>query len=102
MNWLWEFVWGLMPWWAWLILGVGLAAVAYRLLGWKGVVAVVATTAGVVAYSRGAKKGIEVERAKQDAADDKAREVIADKKADTKTMSDKELDQEVDKWTRRS
>ena len=90
----------LVPWWAYLIGGVAIAAVIYRLLGWKGVVAVVATTAGVVAYSRGAKTGIEVERAKQVAADDKARTTIAKTRAANNAKSDEQLDREIDRWTR--
>ena len=101
MNWLWEFVWGLMPWWVWVGIGVAAAFAAYRLLGWKGVVSVAATTIGVVAYSRGAQKGVEVEKAKQDAADDKARDVIAEKKIEVKVLSPKERSERFGRWEKR-
>ena len=48
-DWLWSVVWGWMPWWAWAFIGAGLAFAVYRLLGWKGALAVLAVTFGGVA-----------------------------------------------------
>jgi hypothetical protein len=98
MDWLWSLVWGWLPWWGWLLIGLGIAVVIYRLLGWKGALAVIATTAGAVAYSRGAKRGMEVEAAKQEAADDKARDIIAEKKEDVRAMPDEERDERFKRW----
>lgn len=97
-DWLWSIVWGWLPWWAWLALGVAVAFAVYRLLGWKGALAVLAATFGSIAYSRGARRGTDVERARQDAADDKARDVISEKKEDVRTMSDKERDERFNRW----
>lgn len=100
MNWLWAWFWNLMPTWAWVALGVAAAVVTWRLLGWKGVVAVLAVTFGSVAYSRGVKTGSGAERAKQDAADDKARDTITSKRVDAQTKTGEELDREIDRWTK--
>jgi hypothetical protein len=100
MNWLWAWFWNLMPTWAWVALGVAAAVVAWRLLGWKGVVAVLAVTFGSVAYSRGIKTGSGAERAKQDAVDDKARDTITETRNDVRSKSDVELDRETDRWTK--
>jgi hypothetical protein len=100
MNLLWELVWGFLPWPVWIILGVAVAAIVFRLLGWKGVVAVAATTLGVVAYSRGAKRGLEVEQAKQVDADNKARETISSNRTENAAKSDDALDSEINRWTR--
>jgi len=97
-DWLWSFFWGLLPTWAWLAIGVGLAFAAYRLLGWKGALAVLATTFGAVAYSRGAKRGIEVEAAKQEKADQRAREVIHDNREEMGNLPDDELDRRLNRW----
>lgn len=97
-NWLWSIVWGWLPWWVWLVIGVAAAFAAYRLLGWKGALAVLTVTFGSVAYSRVAKRGIAVERAKQDAADDKARDTITENRTEVRAKSDEELDREVNRW----
>ncbi len=99
-DWLWSIVWGWLPWWAWLAIGLGAAIAVYRLLGWKGALAVLAVTFGSVAYSRGAKRGVEIEKAKQDAADEKARRVIHDNRDDARMTPDDQLDKEIDKWTK--
>lgn len=99
-DWIWSIIWGWLPWWAWAAIGIGAAFAVYRLLGWKGALAVLAVTFGSVAYSRGAKRGLEVERAKQDAADDKARDTITETRNDVRSKSDKELDAETDRWTK--
>ncbi len=99
-DWLWSIVWGWLPWWAWAAIGVGLAFAAYRLLGWKGALAVLAVTFGSVAYSRGARRGVAVERAKQDAADDRVADTITENRTEVRAKSDEELDQEIDRWTK--
>lgn len=101
-DWLWSIVWGLLPWWAWLGLGVAAAFAAYRLLGWKGALAVLAVTFGSVAYSRGARRGVEVERAKQDAADEKARDIITEKKEDVRTAPADEKKRRFERWEKPS
>lgn len=97
-DWLWSIVWGLLPWWVWLGLGVAAAFAVYRLLGWKGALAVLAVTFGGVAYSRGARRGVEVERAKQDAADEKARDIIHDNREEMGNLPDDELDRRLNRW----
>lgn len=97
-DWLWSFIWGLLPWWAWLAIGLAAAIAVYRLLGWKGALAVLATTFGAAAYSRGAKRGIEIERAKQDRADQRARDVIYDNRAEMDALPDDELDRRLNRW----
>ncbi len=97
-DWLWSIVWGWLPWWAWLAIGVGAAFAVYRLLGWKGALAVLAVTFGSVAYSRGAKRGGAVERSRQDAVDQQARDVIAEKKEDVRTITDKEREDRFNRW----
>lgn len=97
-DWLWSIIWGLLPWWGWLLIGLGAAVVVYRLLGWKGALAVIATTAGVVAYSRGARRGVEVERAKQERAEQHARDVIIEKREEVRDLPDDELDRRLNRW----
>jgi hypothetical protein len=97
-NWLWSIVWGWLPWWVWLAIGIALAVAAYRLLGWKGALAVLATTFGAVAYSSAARKGVAVERARQDAADDRVRDTIATKKAEVETLTDEERNERFSRW----
>ncbi len=100
MNWLWSIIWGWLPWWAWAAIGIGVAFAVYRLLGWKGALAVLATTFGAVAYSSGARRGAQVETAKQDAADQHARDVIYDNRAEMDALPDDELDRRVDRWSK--
>lgn len=102
MDWLWSLIWGLLPWWGWVLIGLGIAVAAYRLLGWKGALAVIATTAGAVAYSRGAKRGMEVEAAKQEAADDRVRDIIDETQEDVRTITPDERKRRFERWQKPS
>jgi hypothetical protein len=57
----------------------------------------------IIAWIRfsGVQAGKKQERAKQDAADQKARDTISETRAEVKTLPDDELDKRRDRWTRK-
>lgn len=100
-----DWIIGSVPPWAWLILALVIAAIIITALrggGWKWALA--AAAAGVMAYlqAKSYHRGAAVERGKQDAADQKARDVIAEKKEDIRTASPKEKDERFNRWTKPS
>lgn len=101
MTWLWSWLWNAVPTWAWVVGGVVLAVVAYRLLGWKGILAVAAVTFGSVAYSRGLKTGVTSERSKQAKADADASVVIQRERDEAQGLTETQLDKEMERWMRK-
>jgi hypothetical protein len=96
MTWLFN----LIPIWVWIVAGIVAAIFAYRMLGWKGMVAVAAVTFGSVAYSRGVKTGTTSERAKQAKADVDAVVIIQRERDEAEGLTETELDQEFNRWNR--
>lgn len=99
MNWLFD----LMPWWGWFVLSIGAGLVAFRLFGLNGLLAALLVGASVAAYAKGRKAGVTVERAKQVAADTKARDTIYDVKEDVRSIPNTpagkaERDKRFDRW----
>lgn len=100
MSWLPGFVWGLFPWWVWLVLGGVAAVTAYRLLGWKGALGVAAVTLGLTLHRRGEQVGEASARAKQKEADDKARDTIKDHKIAVPKLPPDQRDEEFKSWSK--
>lgn len=100
MTWLWSLIWNAVPIWVWIAAGIIAAIMAYRLLGWKGLLAVAAVTFGSVAYSRGLKTGVTSERAKQAKADADAVIVIQRERDEAEGLTETELDQEFQRWSK--
>ncbi len=40
MDWIWNFVWGVVPTWAWAIIAGLLLGWAWRVFGWQGILVV--------------------------------------------------------------
>lgn len=99
MSWIGSFIWGLVPWWVWLLIGLAAAVGAYRLLGWKGALGVLAVTFGAATYGRGVQKGQTSERAKQEAVDAKARDVVKDNTIAVSKLPPDKRDKEFEEWT---
>jgi hypothetical protein len=72
---------------------------AYRLLGWKGLLAVAAVTFGAAAYSRGSRPA--PPRAKQAKADTDAAVFIQRKRDEAEGLTETQLDQEFERWNGR-
>ncbi len=100
---IWDWIIGSIPAWVWMALAVAAALVIAAVLrqgGWKW--ALGALVAGAAAYlqAKSYQRGASTERAKQQHADQKAREVIYDNRDDARMMPDDQLDKEIDKWTK--
>lgn len=98
-----DWIIGSVPPWVWVVLGLFVAAIIISVLragGWKWALA--AAVAGAAAYfqAKSYHRGAAVERGKQDAADQKARDVIAEKKTDVRGASDEDLAKRTDRWTK--
>ena len=81
-----DWILNLVPWWAWLIVAVPIALLALKYLGFNGLLAVLAAGAAAALYAKGRKAGATVERTKQQQADNRARDVIHDKKEDVRSI----------------
>lgn len=102
---IWDWIIGSIPPWVWLVLAGIVVLVVIGVLkggGWKWALA--AAVAGVAAYlqARSYRRGAEVERAKQDAADEEAKDIIAERKADVRTISSDERKERFDRWQKPS
>lgn len=101
MDWLFH----LVPWWAWLVIAVPIGFVAFKYLGFNGTVAVLGAAAAAALYGKGRKAGAEVEQAKQHQADDHARDVIHETKEDVRSIPNTpagkaERDERFDRWVK--
>lgn len=100
-----DFILGSIPSWVWIVLGLGAVLAVVAVLkgdGWKWAVGIAAAAGLAFMQSRAHQRGAAVERAKQDAVDDKARDVIAEKKEDVRTISPDERKERFDRWSKRS
>lgn len=98
-----DLIFNLMPWWGWLVVSAVAAAIAIRLFGFNTAIAVLIAGATAAVYTKGRKTGATVERAKQDAADNRARDVIHEKKEDVRSIPSTpagkaERDQRFNRW----
>jgi hypothetical protein len=109
MNWLWDWLFYGIPFWV----QVGILAVpvligfyiAVRLLGWERVrgwipAALIALTA-IGALSRTRQQGYADRKRQEDVALDKAEKVVVEERTEVTALPDKQLDDEVDKWSRK-
>lgn len=102
---IWDWIVGSIPPWVWLVLAGAVVLVIVSVLkgdGWKW--ALGAAVAGVVAYlqAKSYHRGADAQKAKQDAADDKARDIIADKKEDVRTIPPDEREERFKRWEKPS
>lgn len=81
-----DLIFNLMPWWGWLVVSAIAAVITIRLFGFNAAIAVMIAGATAAVYAKGRKTGATVERAKQDAADNHARDVIHEKKEDVRSI----------------
>lgn len=78
----------LFPWWGWLVVAAPFAFLALRWFGFNG--AVVVLIAGLVAASKAKsfKAGEAAAASRQRAADDRARDIIHQKKEEIRSIPD--------------
>lgn len=104
MNWLLDALFKatflFIPTWGWVVIALIGGVLIYRVFGWKATAAFAVGALVFLAESFGARKGAEIEKAKQAKADQKARDVIAEKKADVADDTDAELGARLDRWTK--
>ncbi len=102
---IWDWIMGSIPPWVWLAAGVAAVLVIAAVLrqgGWKWALA--ASAAALAAYfqAKSYHRGAASERAKQDAADQHARDVIAETKEDVRTIAPAERKERFERWQKRS
>lgn len=96
-----DFILGSIPSWVWIALAaVGVLVVVGILKGdgWKWAFGIAGAALLVFFQSRAHQRGAAVERAKQDAADDRVRDTIATKKAEVETLTDEERNERFSRW----
>lgn len=97
------FLLDLVPWWGWFIVSAGAGVLALRWFGFNGLITALAVGAAAATYAKGRKSGVATERAKQQQADDKARETIHDVKEDVRSIpntpaGDAERNERFSRW----
>lgn len=100
---IWDFILGSIPSWVWIVLGAAAILAVVGVLkgdGWKWAFGIAGAAALAFLQSRAHQRGAASERAKQDAADEKARDTITETRNDVRSKSDVELDKEIDRWTK--
>lgn len=95
----------LMPWWAWLVAAVPFAVLAFRWLGFNGAIAVLFAGLGAAVSTKSYQSGAAGERDRQRQADDRARDVIHEKKEDVRAIPNTpagaaERNQRFDRWVK--
>lgn len=100
-----DFVINVMPWWAPLVVAVPAALLAARYFGVNAAILVGVLAIAATIYAKGRKTGAAVEVQKQRKADDHARDVIAEKKEDVRSIPSTpagkaERDARFDKWVK--
>ena len=93
-----------MPWWGWFVIAAGAGLLSLRLFGFNGLIAALVAGAAASTYAKGRKAGVTVERAKQQQADTRARDVIHEKKEDVRSIPQTpagkaERDERFDRWS---
>lgn len=87
-----------------LIVAAGFA-VAVALLGWERVKGFLLPVLGLLAVfgyrAHLQQSGYNDRRAEEEKALDKAEEIVEDERSEVKTLPDVEVDEEIDKWTRK-
>jgi hypothetical protein len=109
MDGFWNFIFYSLPWPVQLLLlaiPVGIAFYfAVLIFGWERVRPFVLPILGVLAAlgfaSKLKQEGYNDRRAEEEKALDRAEEIVDDERQDVQKLPDVELDQEVDKWTRK-
>jgi len=89
-----------VPLWLWLVLAMVALVAAWRLLGLRGVIAVLAALITAGAYRAGLQRGSADALARQKRNDEKAVKDHERIKAETDRMSDDELDAANAPWVR--
>jgi hypothetical protein len=97
------FLLDLMPWWGWFVISIGAGVLALRWFGFNGLTAALVVGAAASTYAKGRKSGVATEQAKQQQADNKARETIHDIKEDVRSIPDTpagkaERDERFSRW----
>lgn len=95
----------LVPWWGWFAISIGAGVLALRWFGFNGLIAALVIGAAASTYAKGRKAGASTERAKQERADNMARETIHDIKEDVRSIpatpaGDAERDKRFDRWSK--
>lgn len=104
MNWLIDaffsafFLW--VPLWVWVVLIIAGVIVVYRVFGWQATLAAVVAGLVFLASAFGTRRGSEIEKAKQQRADQKARDTITRTREDVADDTDPELDARLGRWTK--
>lgn len=104
MTWLLENI----PLWGWAIPAGGVLFLAWRYLGFRGMLAAAGAIGAAFLYRTGLKRGSAAERAKQAERDRKAREErlemhreATDAEREAAAMTDEEARKEAMKWSRK-
>lgn len=100
---IWDWIIGAVPSWVWLVGGLLIAAALVAILrngGWKWAIGVLVAFGAVFLQSRSYKRGAGNERARQDAADTKARDIIAERKESVRISPQADKDERFDRWTK--
>ena len=100
-----DFVLASVPWWAWLVIAVPAALLALKYLGFNATIGLLGAGVAATLYARGRARGVQIERAKQTRADQKARDVIHQKKEDVRSIPSTpagkaERNERFDKWVK--
>lgn len=101
---IWDWIVSAIPAWLWIVGAVIIASVvviALRQGGWKWAIGILIAGAAGYMQARSYRRGAAAERAKQDAADQHARDVIAEKKEDVRVITDEDRDRRFDRWSRK-
>lgn len=96
-----DFILGAIPSWVWLVLGAAAILAVVGVLkgdGWKWAFGIAAAAGLAFLQSRAHQRGAASERAKQDAADEKARDIIHDNREEMGNLPDDELDRRLNRW----
>lgn len=100
-----DIILNLVPWWAWLIIAGGAGILALRWLGFNGLIAALVLGGIVATYAKGRKAGVTAEAAKQQKADNKARDTIHEIKEDVRSIpktpqGKAERNERVNRWVK--
>lgn len=97
------FLLDLVPWWGWLAISAVAGVLALRWFGFNGLIAALAAGAAAALYAKGRKSGVATEQAKQQQADNKARDTIQNVKEDVRSIPNTpagkaERDERFERW----
>lgn len=100
-----DFILNVVPWWAWIVVAVPIALLALKYLGFNATIGLLGAGVAATLYARGRAQGVQTERAKQQKVDQKARDVIHEKKEDVRSIpatpaGKAERNQRFDRWSK--